>query len=269
MKSPLDTARAAALVGGQTVARYFREGVEIRNKQSYNLVSDADIHSEQAIVEVIRRDFPDHHLLAEEEHASRTDVEHLWLIDPLDGTNNFAHHIPHFAVSVAYYRDGQPWCGVIHNPLRDDWYVAERGRGATWNGQPVQVAPHQRLDQSLIGVGFYYDRGRMMEATLAALGDFFRAQVHGIRRFGTASLDLCHVAQGMYGAYFEFELSPWDFAAGRLFVEEAGGRVTTCDGAELPLAKTSLLASNGLLHDAALEIARRHLPRREPPSEPN
>ncbi len=110
----------------------------------------------------------------------------------------------------------------------------------------------------MVGVGFYYDRGKMMEATLAAIGDFFRQQIHGIRRFGTAALDLCHVASGMYGVFFEYQLSPWDFAAGRLILEEAGGTITAGRGQPLPLTKTSVLATNTLLHPAALEIVTRH-----------
>lgn len=114
------------------------------------------------------------------------------------------------------------------------------------------------LDETLIGVGFYYDRGAMMEATLAAIRDLFHQNIHGVRRFGTAALDLCHVGCGLYGAFFEYQLSPWDFAAGRLFVEEAGGKVTTCRGDVLPIEQTSVLASNGTLHAAVLEIVRRH-----------
>jgi myo-inositol-1(or 4)-monophosphatase len=112
----------------------------------------------------------------------------------------------------------------------------------------------------LVGVGFYYDRGAMMEATLMAVRDLFRKHIHGIRRFGTASLDLCFVATGAFGAYFEYQLSPWDFAAGQLFLEEAGGKMTTCRGEPLPLAKTSALASNGILHEAVLEVVQGHLP---------
>jgi myo-inositol-1(or 4)-monophosphatase len=162
------------------------------------------------------------------------------------------------AVSIAYYRAGVAECGVVVNPLTDDWHTAARGLGAYHNGRRVQVAEHDRLDQAMVGVGFYYDRGAMMEATLAAIGDFFRAKIHGIRRFGTAALDLCLVGRGCFGAFFEYELSPWDFAAGRLFVEEAGGRVTTGRGGPLELKRGSLLASNGRLHEAALEIVARH-----------
>ncbi len=256
----MEVTREAAREGGQIVARYFREGVQMRTKESFNLVSDADVEAERAIVRRIRGAFGDHAVLAEEEHAHAGGAEHLWVIDPLDGTNNFAHKIPQFAVSIAYCHRGLPMCGVVYNPIREEWHTAIRGEGSFINGQRLRVSDEATLDTTLIGVGFYYDRGAMMEATLAALRDFFRAQVHGIRRFGAASLDLCSVASGMFGAYFEYELSPWDFAAGGLILEEAGGTVTTCRGEPLPLSRTTLLASNGLLHNPALEIVRRNLP---------
>jgi myo-inositol-1(or 4)-monophosphatase len=256
----LDVARKAAQIGGDVLSKYFRQGIQMREKQSCDLVSDADLESEQAIVDVIRSEFPDHAFLGEEAHTADADAPHLWVIDPLDGTTNFAHDIPHFAVSIAYYQSGEPVCGVIFNPARGDWFHAVRGAGAFAGDDRVHVAEHEELSESLVGVGFYYDRGAMMEATLAAIRDLFGQQIHGIRRFGTASLDLVHVGCGLFGAFFEYELSPWDFAAGRLFVEEAGGRVTTCQGESLPLAKSTLLASNGRLHDDVLEIVQRHIP---------
>lgn len=264
MIAPISTpelivAEEAARAGGRVVTRYFHEGIEMRSKDVANLVSDADIEAERAIVAVIRGAFPDHEILGEESHAGDVNAEHLWIIDPLDGTNNFAHKIPHHAVSVAYYRGGRAECGIVFNPARDEWHVAARGQGAYQNGRRARVAEHEGLDQSLVGVGFYYNRGAMMEATLDAIGDLKRARIHGIRRFGTASLDLCMVGLGMFGAYFELELSPWDFAAGRLFVEEAGGRVTTCRGESLPLGKTDILATNGRLHDTVLGVLEKHL----------
>jgi len=256
----LEVARQAARAGGAVVNRYFREGVAVRRKSASELVSDADVDSEQAIVEVIRKAFPDHAVLAEEAHHEHAGAEHLWVVDPLDGTNNFAHRIAHFAISIAYYRSGRPECGVVYDPARDDWFVAARGQGAFRNGQRARVAASRRLDEILVGVGFYYDRGAMMRATLAAIGDLFGQGIHGIRRFGTAALDLCMVGVGAFGAFFEYELSPWDFAAGRLFVEEAGGRVTTCGGGELPLASSTLLASNGHVHEAMLAVVGPHVP---------
>jgi myo-inositol-1(or 4)-monophosphatase len=256
----LAVAEQAARAAGSILTRYFHEGVTMRSKDISNLVSDADIEAERAIVEVIRQTFPGHEILGEEEQRGDAGAEHLWIVDPLDGTNNFAHKIPHFAVSIAYYRAGQPQCGVVFNPIRDEWHTAVRGQGAIRDGRRMQVADHTRLDEALVGVGFYYDRDVMMDATLAAIADLKRSRIHGIRRFGTASLDLCMVGLGQFGAYFEYTLSPWDFAAGRLIVEEAGGRVTTCRGETPPLAPSTILASNGALHEAMLEIVRAHHP---------
>ncbi|MCA9191047.1 MAG: inositol monophosphatase [Planctomycetales bacterium] len=257
----LRVAIEAARIGSEIVLHYFHLGAEIRSKpgeQTYNLVSDADIQSEKAIAAFIRSQFATHAILGEEEQVADTRAEHLWIVDPLDGTNNFAHRIPHFAVSVAYYHCGEPQVGVVFNPVREDWYWARRGYGAYHNGRRMQVSPATRLSESMIGVGFYYDRGAMMQATLNAIHDFFKCEIHGIRRFGTAALDLCHVADGLYGAYFEYQLAPWDFAAGQLIVREAGGCVSDGRGQELPLTKSSLLASNGTLHSAAQEIVKRH-----------
>jgi len=256
----LEIAQQAARIGGEIVARYFREGVEIRSKDAHNLVTDADVESEKAIVDCIRATFPDHEVMGEEGHTADLSAEHLWIIDPLDGTTNFAHKIPHFAVSIAYYFQGKPGCGAIWNPIRDDWFLAARGQGATHNGEKVSAGPESELKDVLVGVGFYYDRGAMMEATLAAIHELFEQQIHGIRRFGTASLDLAQVGCGLFGAFFEYELSPWDFAAGQLFVEECGGTVTTCRGEALPIEKSSVLASNTHLHPAVLDIVQRHLP---------
>jgi myo-inositol-1(or 4)-monophosphatase len=267
-RTELVVAEEAARAAGAIIARYFYEGVTMRFKDVANLVSDADIEAEHAIADVLRGAYPGHEVLAEEVHQGGSGAEHLWVVDPLDGTNNFAHKIPHFAVSIAYCRAGQAECGVIYNPVRNEWHTAVRGEGAYHDGRRAQVAEHTRLNEVLLGVGFYYDRGAMMEATLAALGDLKRSQIHGIRRFGTASLDLCMVGLGMFGAYFEYELSPWDFAAGRLFVEEAGGRVTTARGGSLPLAKSSILASNGALHEPVLEVVRRHHPGGPGPDRP-
>jgi myo-inositol-1(or 4)-monophosphatase len=252
----LEIAQDAARAGGEILSGYFQQGIEFRTKQACDLVSNADVESERVIAEIIRATFPDHEILGEEGHQADVSAEHLWVIDPLDGTTNFAHDIPHFAVSIGYYHKGEPIVGVIYNPARDEWFHAVRGEGAFAKGKQVSVATHQLLSESLVGVGFYYDRGAMMQATLASIDQLFQKQIHGIRRFGTASLDLVQVGCGMFGAFFEYELSPWDFAAGRLFVEEAGGRVTTCDGSPLPIEKTSLLASNGALHDAMLAIVR-------------
>lgn len=254
----LQAAIDAAVAGARVVLHYFEHGVEIRDKGHADLVSRADIEAEQAVARILSARFPTHAILGEEENSGSVEAEQLWIVDPLDGTNNFAHRIPHFAVSIAYYEHQVAQCGVVVNPVRGDWYWATRGGGAYHNGRRIQVNEHAHLDQTMIGVGFYYDRGRMMEATLSAIGDFFRQRIHGVRRFGTAALDLCQTACGMFGVYFEYQLSPWDFAAGRLILEEAGGLVTNGRGEPLPLTKTSVLASNSRLHPAALQIVAEH-----------
>lgn len=265
-------AEEAARAGGAVAARFFRNGPAVYTKAGaegkatgYNMVSEADLEAERTIVGVIRTTFPGHAVLGEELHggdgvsAEVMASEHLWIVDPIDGTNNFVHGIPHFGVSVAYYREGRPVFGVMGNPVSDDWYTAVRGEGALHNGRPVRVNDDRRLDQALIGFGYYYDRGTMMEATLDVVRDLLLRQIHGVRRMGAATIDLAYVGLGCFGAFFEYELAPWDFAAGRLFVEEAGGKVTDGRGDPLPLARTSLLASNGWLHDAVLEfVGARH-----------
>jgi myo-inositol-1(or 4)-monophosphatase len=269
----LQIAEDAARVGGAIAVRFFRNNAAVFTKgqtsgkaTGYNLVSEADLEAERAIVAVIRKAFPTHAVLGEELHGGDgvssdvLDADHLWIVDPVDGTNNFVHGIPHFGVSVAYYHRGEPACGVMGHPSRDEWYLASRGQGAFANGSQVCVSDNASLQESLVGFGYYYDRGSMMEATLASVGDLLRRDIHGVRRMGAATLDLAYVGIGCFGAFFEYELAPWDYAAGRLFVEEAGGKVTDGRGGPLPLRKTSLIASNGLIHDQVVEIVRAHHP---------
>ncbi len=254
----LEAAKRAALVGGDIVEKYYHKGTEIRSKESYNLVSDADLESEEEVVAYLRRCFPEHSFLGEESQKDSTSAEHLWIIDPLDGTNNFAHSVPQFSTSIAYYHKGQAQVGVVYNPIRKETFVAERGAGAFLNEKKVSVSKAKSLSESLIGTGFYYDRGEMMRSTLRAIEDLFTRDIHGIRRFGASSLDLCFVGCGILDGYFEYKLEPWDFGAGRLFVEEAGGMVSTPDTAELPLKATPVVASNGLIHPEIAAIALQH-----------
>lgn len=261
----------AALSGGQVLRRYFHSGMEIRSKDApdggtHNLVSDADLESEQVIGDLLRGEFPQHELLGEEKLSGKVHHQHAWVIDPLDGTNNFVHGIPHFAVSIAYCWQGRPMVGIVYNPITDLRYVAVRRCGAQLNGVALHVSPATKLSEVLVGCGFYYDRGAMMRATLKSIEQLFaEAQIHGIRRMGAAALDLCAVAAGQLGGFFEYYLSPWDFAAGMLIVEEAGGRVSQIDGQTLSLNPGGVLASNGVLHPELAAIVQNNqvTPRRK------
>ena len=260
----LTVARQAAAAAAKITTKYFANlstaGIETKSKDDayQGIVTQADVEAEQAIINAIKTDFPDHEFMAEEEFSEQISAEHLWIIDPIDGTINFAHGIPHYAISIAYYRDGVAQCGCILSPQTNDEFTTEKGRGAWHNGKVVRVNQHSVLQDTMLAVGFYYDRGSMMRATLNAIEELFRQNIHGVRRMGTAALDIVQVGLGRFGGYFEYQLSPWDFAAARLFLEEAGGKITTCDGDKLPLEKTSVLATNSLLHDSMLEIVRKH-----------
>ena len=260
----LEVAVAAATQAGTLLRDFFEsDNFTVDEKQlqgeGQGLVTQADLESEKLIIERIKKAFPEHQFLAEESVADQETENHdfLWVIDPLDGTNNFAHHIPHFAVSIAFYHEGKSRVGVIYDPMRNDLFTTVKGQGARHNGKPVSVNNHSTLTQTMLAVGFYYDRGDMMKQTLASIEKIFEQNVHGIRRMGTAALDLVQVGLGRFGGYFEYTLSPWDFAAAQLFVEEAGGTVTTCDGEPLPLQKSSVLASNSLLHESILNLVKR------------
>lgn len=251
----------AALAGGEVLKKYFRKSLVIREKQdneSFNLVTDADVEAEQTIIECIKKQFPEDSILAEESASNAALQERTWIIDPLDGTNNFAHSIAQFACSIGFYYQGKPLVGIVYNPISEEKFSAIKGKGAYLNGERIYVSKSKDLKTSLVCTGFYYDRGQMMEDTLSAIRELFQNNIHGIRRMGAASLDLCFVAAGRFDSYFEYKLAPWDFAAGALIVEEAGGRVTDCKGQEMEPQYSSVLASNSLTHSQVLEIVSKN-----------
>ena len=254
----LSTAIEAAKAGGAVIRKYFQDGVSIRSKESYNLVSDADVESEEVIASLIRSAFPSHAILGEETNKDAITSDCLWIIDPLDGTNNFAHGISHFAVSIAFAEKGSVTIGVVYNPVHDVLYIAKRGHGATRNGRSVHVSAAASLSEAMLSFGVYYDRGSMMVKTLDCLRELYGKHIHGARRMGTASLDLCMIGCGEFDGHFEFTLAPWDYAAGALFVEEAGGLVTRINGNALSFEAGSVLASNSLLHPALRAIIEPH-----------
>ena len=253
MKTALNAAKAASKIIQSYATGGFQSKTKVVGDTELGLVTKADLEAESCIVEAIKEDFPSHSFLAEESHADATTADHLWVIDPLDGTNNFAHGIPHYSVSIAYYENQIAQCGVVSNPATGEVFWAEQGRGAWLGDRQVSVSRESEMKDAMIATGFYYDRGHMMKQTLESIERLFENNIRGIRRFGSAALDLAYVGCGRYSAFFEYQLFPWDFAAGKLFVEEAGGIASTCDGNPVPLRSTTMLASNRLLHASILK----------------
>ena len=210
MNVHLELATRAAKTAGQRLTELLGKAKVEQKGSTQNLVTQADLEAEEIITSMILDAFPDHKFLREEgESTGGADSDHLWVIDPLDATNNYAHGIPHYAVSVAYYQKGAPIAGVILDPTRDELFSAARGGGAFLNGEPIRVSKHAELSDCIIGTGFYYDRGALMERTLKGVHDLFKRNIRGIRRFGSAAVDLCWVACGRFDGFFEYRLSPW------------------------------------------------------------
>jgi myo-inositol-1(or 4)-monophosphatase len=223
--------------------------------QHYNIVTETDKACEKAAVSIIRRAFPDHNILAEENSYEPTGSGYTWIIDPLDGTINFSHGLPCFAVSIACAKAGTVQAGIVFDPVSRERYSAVKGRGAARNGRPIRVSRTGSLRESLLITGFYYNRGPEMVRALEDMKEFLFKGIMGIRRFGSAALDLCRVACGRADGYWEFFLNPWDFAAGKLIVEEAGGHVTDGKGGEVDSLKPSyIVSSNGLIHAEMLGV---------------
>ncbi len=227
---------------------YFRQRVKIEYKGAADLVTVADRKSEQMILGRIQQRFPTHDVMGEEGTCIDTGSEYKWYVDPLDGTTNFAHGFPVFCVSLAVAYRGQRVAGVIYDPTRDEMFAAELGKGTTLNGQPIHVSATSRLAECLVGTGFPSQK-RHKNPNIYFY-HHLTLHTHGVRRAGSAALDLCNVACGRFDGFWEFNLNPWDTAAGVLIVEEAGGRVTNFSGGPFQLDSHETLASNGLVHDA-------------------
>jgi myo-inositol-1(or 4)-monophosphatase len=216
---------------------------------SHNLVTEADLAAEKMITDLIRSRFPDHKLLLEEgQSTGDASAEHLWIVDPLDATNNFAHNIPHFSVSIAYAHQGVVQAGVVLDPTRKELFHAVRGQGACLNDQPIHVSAANQLEDCIIGTGFYYDRGTMMKRTLDSIRALFARNVQGIRRMGSAAIDIAWVACGRFDGFFEYQLEPWDYSAGMLLVNEAGGTCNDRSGTPLAIHSRSVIISNSQIH---------------------
>jgi myo-inositol-1(or 4)-monophosphatase len=248
----LEAALSAAKEAGEVLSQGFGWQHSVRYKGEVDLVTEVDEQAEQVIGEILLGAFPAYGMLAEEGGALAGEEDARWIVDPLDGTTNYAHGLPLFAVSIGLERAGEVVLGVVHDPTREETYVAERGRGATLNGEPVRVSDTGELIQALIATGFPYDRAEMPEA-LELFGRL-SALTRGMRRLGSTALDLCYVAAGRLDGYYERGIWAWDLAAGSLILEEAGGKVTDYRGGELNLEGREIVASNGALHPAMIEL---------------
>src|SRR5215469_3527077 len=244
--------RAARAAGRIHLKRLSHTNIS-RKSNAIDLVTEADHESEAAVIDLLQRAFPDHAILAEE-GGGRSNVasDRRWIIDPLDGTTNFAHSFPQFCVSIGYERRVRIQLAVILDAFKRVLFVARRGAGAYLNHKPIRVSRVRTLDMSLLATGFPYDR-RERRRFYLCFWEAFMLRTHGVRRTGSAALDLAWVACGRVDAFWEFGLKPWDVAAGSLLVEEAGGRVSNLDGTMLDISAAQIVASNGRLHQQMVE----------------
>ncbi len=245
----------AAQEAGQILLDWMEKGFTVEFKGIMNLVTDADRAAEQAIIARISTAFPTHPILAEEGGTSSgSDARYKWVIDPLDGTTNYTHAFPAFCVSIGLEIDGSIAVGVVFDPMRKELFVAEKGKGASCNGQAISVSRADTLSDALLVTGFSYD---VRQDKTANNFNFFRGFVtraQGVRRTGTAALDLCYVAAGRFDGFWEMKLAPWDVAAGSLMVTEAGGAINDFAGNPFSIYRDEVLASNGIIQKEMLSV---------------
>jgi len=248
-------AREAARTAGGILRDHWRLPKAVFYKGAIDLVTSADRDSERTVTELIRRNFPDHSILAEEEtDIQNTQSEYRWIVDPLDGTTNFAHGYPQFCISIALQRSDRVIFGLVYDPVRDERFEAALGQGATLNGETLRVSAERELDKALLATGFPYDRREFADFYLGYFKEFM-IRCQGIRRSGSAALDLCYVACGRFDGFWELKLKPWDLAAGALIVAEAGGMLSDFSGRSFSLQGQETLASNRLIHEEMVRIA--------------
>jgi len=244
----------AAKAGAAEIIRFFNNDFKISNKEGVNnLVTEADHASEKAILAVIKSSFPDHQILAEESGEMAKDSDYKWIIDPIDGTVNFAHGIPLNCVSIGIELKGEIIMAAVFNPHMNEFYFAEKGKGATLNDKPIRVSEETKTIKACLVTGFPYTYINSPNGPLEIFERFVRKGVP-VRRLGSASMYLCWGAAGRFDGFYEHKLEPWDSAAGYLIVEEAGGKVTDLEGNKFSVYQHKVLATNGKIHDEMLAV---------------
>ncbi len=255
MNEFLEIAKAAAREAGQLQLEKRGHAQNIEFKGDINLVTEVDRACEAAIVERIRAHHPDHQILAEESGLHKSSSTYKWIVDPLDGTTNFAHGYPLFCVSIALEIEGRIQMGVIYEPNLGEMFEAVRGNGAFLNGEKIQVSQASSLNESLLSTGFAYNIRETEHTNLDHFGDFLMRS-RAVRRDGVAAVDLAYVACGRYDGFWELNLWPWDVAAGSLLVEEAGGKMSLFNGAPSDIYAKQIVASNATIHDEMIGVLR-------------
>lgn len=249
----LQIAKKLANDAGQLAVEYQKKGVKVHSKGEHNnKVTDADKAVEAFIVKTIRDNFPDHGIISEESEVIHGNSEYKWIIDPIDGTSNFIHGLPMFCISIAVIKNGKPIIGVIEIPRTKETFWAKHGHGAHLNNKKIYVSKVHKIEEGLFATGFPYERGKRFEKTVELFEAFYKDTL-GVRRMGSAAIDLAYLAAGRFDGFFEYGLEAWDIAAGKIIVEEAGGVVTNMDGSTLNPKLKNILASNGSMHQGMMD----------------
>lgn len=239
---------------GEIIREGFGKNFSIEYKtNASNLVTEIDKKSEATIINFIRKEFPTHSVLAEESGEHGTSSEYLWVIDPLDGTSNFAHGLPIFAVSIGVQKNGEIICGVVYEVMRDEIYSSEKGSGSFRNGKKLQVSTNDDLRKSMLVTGFPYDIQDNPDFAIERFAAFLKTS-RAVRRLGSAAIDMCYVAAGVFDGFWEVYLHPWDICAGKLIIEEAGGVVTNFAGEEINIYSKQILATNKFVHQSMIQV---------------
>ncbi|MCB9494353.1 MAG: inositol monophosphatase [Desulfobacteraceae bacterium] len=247
----LEIAKQAAFDSGEILNAYFRENPEVTKKGPVDIVTAADIESEKKIIEIISKNFPDHFILSEESGKIEGSSEFEWIIDPLDGTTNFANKLPIFSVSIALYKNQKPLIGVVFNPYTEELYWAVNGNGAFLGEKKISVSNKKNINDSLIVTGFPYNFMEILDELSQRFFNVLKIS-RGVRRLGSAALDLCFVASGVFEGFFEQNLKPWDTAAGIIIAHEAGAIVTDFKNNRFNPYMNEIITSNGYIHNSLL-----------------